>query len=415
MNVSFGISRRLQLNSGGSGRTGVVIAVAGVALAVIVMELTLAVVVGFKNEIRRKLMGFDAQLTIHPGYDPDTGAEQPYITLSDALSATVASDLPQAEISLAVRQPGILKTDDDFEGVMFLARSSDGDFSFEKDNIKEGMWPDYTADSCRNNIVLSAAVASKLKLEVGDRVYSVFIIGDAVKTRRNTVAGIYESDFGDYDRTVAYASPAMLQSICGLDSVSGTRVDIRGINTDHISEAAESLQQTLLREASIGILPAYYPVTDIEQTGAMYYNWLALLDTNVVVIFILMLAVAGFTLISSLFILILERVSTIGILRALGASKGFVRNVFVAMSMRVVGLGMLIGNVVGIGIILFQKYTHAIPLDPEMYYLSSVPVEFRPWSLLALNIGVIVAAWLILVVPAGLAAKIDPAGAVKYE
>ena len=147
----------------------------------------------------------------------------------------------------------------------------------------------------------------------------------------------------------------------------------------------------------------------------MYFNWLALLDTNVVVIFILMLCVSGFTLISCLFILILERVKTIGILRSFGAKKSMVRRIFIYMAMRVVIIGLIIGNLIGIPLLLLQLHYHIVPLNPEMYYLDTVPVEINIWYLVALNIGVVASAWLILVLPSHLASAIDPAKTVNYD
>ena len=378
MNTSFWIARRLRLRGVGGSTTGVVIAVAGVALALIIMEFTLAIVVGFKDGIHSRLMGLGAQ-------------------------------------KRALRQPALLKTDNDFEGLVFLAQSPDADFSFEKSNIVAGDWPDYASDSCDNKIVISVPTAQALGLGVGDRVYSTFFIDGNVKMRRHTIAALFQSNFGEYDKTVAYASLRGIQRVAGLDSLGGNRLDIRGIQLDEVATRAERLQAGLISDAAAGRLDQYYPVDSVLRTGALYFNWLSLLDTNVTVIFILMLSVAGLTLISSLFILILERVTMIGVLRAMGATKPFIRRIFIDMTMRLAGLGMVIGNVVGIGLLLLQKYTHAVPLDPDMYYLNSVPVEINVWAFVALNIGVAVVTWVILVLPARLASSIDPAKTVKYE
>ncbi len=323
--------------------------------------------------------------------------------------------LPDADIRLSLRQPALLKTDTDFEGLVFLAQSPDADFSFEKSNIVAGEWPDYASDSCDNKIVISVPTAQALGLGVGDRVYSTFFIDGNVKMRRHTIAALFQSNFGEYDKTVAYASLRGIQRVAGLDSLGGNRLDIRGIQLDEIATKAERLQAGLISDAAAGCLDQYYPVDSVLRTGALYFNWLSLLDTNVTVIFILMLSVAGLTLISSLFILILERVTMIGVLRAMGATKPFIRRIFIDMAMRLAGLGMVIGNVVGIGLLLLQKYTHAVPLDPDMYYLNSVPVEINVWAFVALNIGVAVVTWVILVLPARLASSIDPAKTVKYE
>ena len=408
MNISFWISRRLRLRGNGSSTAGVVIAIAGVALAIIIMEFTLAIVVGFKDGIRNRLMGFDAQISVCPPVDKTLEA-------SPILVETIEKALPGCDMRLVMRQPTLLKTDKDFEGIVFIAQSPESDFAFEKGNMVEGEWPDYAADSCDNKIVISVPTANALGLGVGDKVYSTFFIDGSVKMRRNTIAGIYRSNFGVYDKTVAYASLRMLQRVAGIDSIAGNRIDIRGFAPDDIAAAADKLQTTLVDEAAAGKLDQYYPVDTVLRTGILYFNWLSLLDTNVTVIFILMICVAGLTLVSSLFILILERVPMIGVLRAMGASKSFVRSIFIDMAMRIVGLGMIIGNVAGISLLLLQKYTQAVPLDPDMYYLDSVPVEIRPWAFVALNAGVIVIAWLILVLPARLASSIDPTKAINYE
>lgn len=408
------IARRMRLGAEGT-TAGTVIAVTGVALALTVMELTLGIVVGFKDEIKRKLMGFDAQISIEAAYDPYTRTQETALTVPPELTDIIEETVPGAEQRLTLRLPGILKTDDNFEGLVMIGQSPGADFTFERGNIAEGVWPDYSNDSCRNDIVISRATASALGLGTGDRVFSTFIIDGAVKMRRSTVAGIYEADFGEYDRTVAYASLAELQRIAGLTPEQGSRLDIRGIDEETIAPAAKEIEASMLRALGDGTLEAYYPVTTIEQSGALYFNWLSLLDTNVAVIFCLMLCVASFTLVSSLFILVLDNVPAIGILRSLGASRTFIRKIFVDLGMRIVLRGMAAGNIIGLGLLLLQKYTHIIPLDPEAYYLNTVPVEIRPWAFAALNIGVAAAAWLVLWIPARTASSVDPAKTINFE
>ncbi len=219
----------------------------------------------------------------------------------------------------------------------------------------------------------------------------------------------------EYDKFCGYASLRGVQKVAGVDSLSAGSLDIRGIPFDEIGEVSGALRNALLDATARETLDSYYPVDDILRTGALYFNWLELLDTNVAVIFILMLAVAGFTLVSSLFILILERVRTIGVLRAIGGSRAFIRAIFIDLGMRLVVMGLLAGNVAGLGLLLIQKYTRVLPLDPEMYYLDAVPVEFVPWQFMALNVGVIVVSWLILAIPAGVASHTDPSKAIESD
>ncbi len=410
MNVSFWISRRLRLRQGDGSGAGVTIAVAGVALALAVMELTVAIVLGFKDGIRQRLMGFDAQITVESPVTSDGALE-----LTAALDSVVREQFPDADIRLSLRQPALLKSDTDFHVLMLLGQSPESDFSFEKGNITSGEWPDFSADSCDNKIVLSEQVADALGLALGDRVTGTFFVDDNVKIRRYTIAGLFRSNFGEYDYNVAYASLRNLRKVAGLDSIAGSRLEIRGIELDDIMDRASALHSALVGAAATERLTELYPVDTVLRSGALYFSWLDLLDTNVVVIFILMLAVAGLTLVSSLFILILERVRMIGVLRAMGATKPMVRRIFVDMAMRLVGTGLVIGNILAVGLMLAQYFTHAVRLDPQMYYLSYVPVEINIPALLLLNVGVVVAAWLILVLPARLASSIDPAKTISYE
>lgn len=409
MNVSLWIANRLRLRGRGGSGAGPVIAVAGVALAVMILEFTLAVSAGFKDGIRERLSGFDAQLTV-------LSVDNKPVEFTPSLERVISETFPCADVRESIRRPALLKTADAFEGIVFIAQSAEGsDFGFERGNIVEGSWPDYSDSLSVNDIVISSHTASALGLKPGDKVDGTFFVNDAVKLRRYKVAGVYRSNFGEYDRTVAYASLPTIRGVEGLGAGESARIDIRGLDMERLDEEARQLQQAIVDASVAGRLDRFYTVDSIRRSGAVYFNWLDLLDTNVTVIFILMLCVAGLTLVSSLFILILERVSLIGTLRAIGATKIMVRRIFIDMAMRLAGLGIAIGNVAGIGLLLIQKHTHLLPLDPEMYYLSSVPVVIHPWAFTALNIGVAITAWLVLVFPAGMASRVDPAKTMNYQ
>ena len=417
MNLQLWISHKLKLtgSEGSSVSTGVVIAVAGVALALIIMELTLAVVIGFKHEIASKLTGFDAKVFVEPAYDPASNSLEDYIEMSPVIEQAAAGTGIAAPLSLTLKQPGILKTDNDFSGVVFVGHDSRHDTTFERSNIIDGALPDYSDKSTANEIVISQTAADALGLTVGDKVYSCFFIDGKLKTRRHSVAGIYRSDLGEYDNVVVFASLLGLQKIAGVDSLTGTRIEISDIPDESIDAASGALADALAGAYHSRRTEKYYPVSDIHQTGAIYFNWLSLLDTNVVVIFVLMLCVAAFTLVSSLFMIILDRIRTIGLLRALGLPRSGVRNIFTYMGMRLVGLGLLIGNIAAIALLFVQQKVRLVSLDPEMYYLRYVPVEFNWVGFIAINIGIVVAAWAIMIVPAMSAARVDPAKTMHFE
>lgn len=402
---------RLRRGAPSSTATGVVIAVAGVALALMVMELSLAIVTGFKDEIRAKVTGFEAPVSVLPPYDVLTGNSAGDFVFSDTLARVIADALPGSQPSATLRRQAILKTDSDFAAVECVAHDSRHDRTFELSNMVDGYFPATPGDS----IVISSPLASTLSVGCGDKIYLYFFIDGNVKARRAYIAGLYRSNFSEFDRSVVYAPLEMLQHLGQPDAAPVTSVDIEGIAPADIPAASEALQARLVESYRAGDISGLHPVTDILTTGALYFNWLDLLDTNVVVIFILMACVAAFTLISSLFIIILDRVPTIGILRALGVSRSGVSRIFVITAMRLVGAGMLIGNICGLGLAMLQQHTRLLPLDPEMYYLPYVPVEIHWGAMLALNAAVAAAAWLILILPARLAARIDPASTMRYE
>lgn len=416
MKFAYWFSRRLRLRRGvpSSTATGVVIAVAGVALALMVMELSLAIVTGFKSEIRRKVMGFSAPLAVTAPYDVQTGHAAAYFEPSDSLRTLLEAWLPAGTRTVeAVQHQAIIKTDSDFTAVEMVGYGTGHDYAFERSVLTRGVMPAFSPGGERDSIVISEHTASALRLDTAARPFLYFFVDGEVKARRVTVAGVYKSNFSDYDASIAFAPADMLAGLSGTRQVSA--IDIEGAPEAQIQPLADSLQQALVDAYRSGGLATLHPVRSVYDTGALYFNWLDLLDTNVAVIFILMLCVAALTLISSLFIIILDRVATIGVLRALGARRATVSALFVHVAMRIVGCGMIIGNLLGLGLALLQQYTAWLPLDPEMYYLDHVPVQINWWAMAALNAGVAAAAWLILILPARIASRIDPASTMRYE
>lgn len=419
MNFTLFIAQRLRLkgNNRTNSSSSSFIAVSGVAIAIIVMMITLTVVLGFKHQIRYKVSGFESQITINPATDYTNGVSDSSLTLNDTLQQLIASTVGDNNVTttITVRQPGIMKTDENFAGLIFKGVSPHADISFISSNLIEGQLPDFASDSCKNMIVISQATAKSLNLKIGDCINSYFFTNNNIRARKFNVSGIYNSNFGEYDNIIAFAPLSTLQRIALLDSASGTSIEITGINNDDVVNKSAALQSAINQAVYSRKLNKIYRVDNVLHSGAMYFNWLDLLDTNVVVILILMGCVAGFTLISCLFIIILERVKTIGLLKALGATNAQVRQIFISIAQRLVLRGMIIGNILSLTFVYFQDKFHLIPLDPEAYYLSYVPVEVNWWHILALNVGVIMISSLILILPSQLAATISPAQTMRYE
>ncbi len=418
MRAAHFIARRLRLGSGRKNRpsTSVCMAVCGVALSVVVMMLSIAVVSGFKQQIRGKVSGFESQVNIlatHIDDDTTSVTGIDYLTLGNELKSIIDDTEMFAGYDLTVRQPAILKTHDDFEGIVLYGVSDESaGREFVTQNLEiaaDGNWLD------ESKIAVSRHTADALGLDLGSKVYAYFFIDGTVRARRLEVGAIYNTNFGDYDKMFAFVPIKFLQDLNGLDAQQGTQIDLTCDNGIDVDAAAYELQRRMMMSSYSGELPGVYRITDINQTATLYLNWLELLDMNVVVILVLMILVSGFTLISSLFIIILERVSTIGLLKALGASNRQIREVFIAIGWRLVAYGMIIGNVVSLGLIAIQFFWHVLPLDPDAYYLSFVPVRIGWGDVILLNAGVFIISWTMLLIPVRMISRISPAQSLRYE
>lgn len=419
MSFSSFISRRLSLRDGGRRfwPPAIIVAVGGVALSFMVMLLAIAVVTGFKAEISRKIMGFDAQIRVMP-LASFYGDEDVAIALDGNLRQIIDSglgDLPEGykpETVVSLRQAAMLKTDNDFMGVAFRSFGDGYGWDFERENLVEGSIPN---DSLPRGIMISETMGDKLGLRPGDKVDAYFFVGETVRPRKFEITGIYRSDFGEYDNLVAYAAPSMISRMLKLSGHEGEAVEIRGLPADDIIPAAQRLQSVLSAAYAKGDIPQNMAVTSVYSSAAMYFNWLGMLDTNIVVILILMGCVSGLMLVSCVLILILQRVRMVGLLKSLGASNRQVGMIFVRLGVRVTLSGLLIGNAVALAMIGIQWRWHLLPLDPESYYLSFVPVElpFSSWAML--NSAIAVMAFVIMLLPAAAVSRLSPVKVMRFE
>lgn len=380
--------------------------------------MTVAISTGFNNGIKEKLLGFEPTLSISAPYSYVSGRAEEYVTYDDDIARAIHSTAPDAKTCLAIYQPAILKTKDDFAAIVLRGYGADYDTTFLSSNIIIGRIPDFGSSNADTCIVISSSVADRLGLRIGDHINTCFFIKDAIKARRFTISAIYDSGFGDFDETVAYGNLHTLQELNDVGDMTGTIIEIYTpgkIDRTSNTTQAHQLQQ-LLADNAVAHNSAEIEIVDyITNSGALYLNWLDLIDTNVIVIFILMCLVASLTLISSLFIIILDRIPTIGLLRAMGASGSLVRDIFLRMALRLVGTGIIIGNIIALGTGLLQQKYQFISLDPEMYYLSYVPFMFNWGHIIAINIGIILLSWAVLFIPARMATRISPARTMRYE
>ncbi len=418
MNLSSFIGQRISFRQDGRKLSaGVVIAVTGISVSYVIMLLAISIVTGFKNQIIDRLTGFNAQITIMPPLPAEGEDGLEPIALTPELRKSIHDINPDAAISLSFNQPAVFKTDSAFQGIVLRGIAHDGNWDFVRNNLVQGNIPD---SGHVEEVVMSSLTASALGVRCGDKIVTHFFDGNNLRSRNLHISGIYDSHFNDFDNMLAFTPIGMLQQLFNVDSLKSTSIEIRGLPQDEVDEVSVRLYESLMAGAMsesmrTGENPFLYRIENINQQCAMYINWLNLLDTNVLVIIILMAFISGFTLISSLFIIILERVNMIGIFKAMGASDSQIRRIFIYMAQRLVVRGLVIGNVIALSIIFAQIHFHLLPLDPEAYYLNYVPMDLSWWSVLALNIAVIIISALILILPSYLISTLSPAKSIRYE
>lgn len=424
MRIDFYIARRLRLSDAGGRRvkTSVRISTVGVVLSVVIMMITIAVTSGFKEEIVNKLTGFNSQLTIEPVSTRSLERQQP-VEDGKSVMMIVQEALPDAVVTESVKMPGLLKTTDNFAAVVFCGYGEGGHDRFISENIIEGTLPESITENQSdedgadnaNAIVISSTIAGQLGLATGDKINSCFFAEGKMRLRNFKIAAIYNTGFMEYDKSVVYAPLNTLRRIAGLEDGQVASIEISGLKTDDLPQAQITLQRALTNAYYNRQLSQYLHVESILQTGAIYFNWLSLLDTNVVVILILMTAISAFTLIASLIILILEKVNMIGTLKMLGATDGLIQRIFILLDLKVLVKGLVVGNIIGLALILLQQYTHLLPLDPESYYISFVPAKITVIQVAVLNVAAVIVATLIMILPSMMISRLKPATILRYE
>ena len=408
------IARRLYKNEQGSrkvSRPAVLIAQAGVALGLAVMLVTIAVSLGFKHEVRAKAVGFGSHLHIS-NYEAGHSFDPNSIAVDSVLMAKLNSFVEIEHVQSYATKPGVFRTESDFMGYMLKGVGEDYDLSFFEKHLKEGVVPKFSSQIISNEILISREVADKLQLCVGDRVDSYFLQG-ALRARRYTVAGIYETGFAEYDRLFMLTDLKAVQALNRWENDQVTGVEI--MLTDFNKVDPMNWQLGSLLDRTEDPYGEEYFVQSVVDINPSLFAWLDVLDMNVWLILSLMLGVSAFTMISGLLILILERTQFIGVLKALGACNRSVRSIFLRFALLIVCKGMFWGNVVGLGLCAVQKYTDFISLDPQNYYLDTVPISFSWGFILSVNVVMFILSALVLIIPSGLISRIHPTKAMRFE
>ncbi|GHV59564.1 ABC transporter permease [Bacteroidia bacterium] len=387
------------------------IAVMSMALGLAVMLLSVAIVIGFKKEVRNKVIGFGSHIQI-THFDSNTSYETRPIAVSDTLLNELRAIPNIRHIQAFATKPAIMKTDSDFQGVVLKGVDEHFDWNFFKKNLIEGSILNIRPDSTNNQVLISAIIADKLKLKTGDS-FICYFIQDPPRARKYTIAGIYQTNFADYDKLFILGDIRQIRRLSDWDDDMVSGLELLVNDYDHLDATLETVYYDLSTQTD-RLGNHYYPQS-IKQLNPMIFAWLDVLDVNVVVILLLMALVAGFSMISGLLIIILERANLIGLLKAMGENNTGIRKIFLYLSVFLIGKGLLWGNLIAFSICIIQKYTGILKLNPDIYYVSQVPVEINIWSWILINLGTLVVTLLMLIGPSYLVAKISPATTIRFE
>ena len=415
MNWKLFVAHRIyRSNEGGRevSKPAVRIAMWGIAVGLAVMIVAVAVVIGFKHEVRDKVVGIGSDITV-TNFDAQKSYETVPVSASDSLLDVLRSTEGVKHVQRYSTKPGMIMTDDNFLGMVLKGVSQEYDWTFLSKHLQEGEIPAFSDTASTNRTLISRTIANKLRLKTGDKLYTYYIDGEKVRARRLEVSGIYQTNFSIYDDLFLLTDLYTVNRLNSWkpDQVSGIEVEVEDYGL--LQSIKENIRGKVdMQKDRYG---STYYATTVEESNPQIFAWLDLLDMNVWVILILMTGVAGFTMISGLLIIILERTNMIGVLKALGADNLAIRKVFLSFSVFLIGRGMLWGNLIGLAFVGVQSFFRPFKLDPATYYVDSVPVEFNLWWWILLNVCTLIVSVLMLVGPSYLIAHIHPAKSIKFE
>ncbi len=415
MNLNLYIAKKIK----GSGLSSVSNAIACVSVAISIGVIIIAVAVagGFKTEIGRRAVGFSGEIMLMVpgmGYMNDT-----YPLQADLSYLPGIKDLDGVEnVSEVVYKPGMLKSDTDVHGVLFKGVDSTYNFGFYSDYIVEGSLPDFSGERMSDQVLISKRLSRMMGCDVGEKI-TVYFIGSDVKLRRLTVAGLYDIQLENLDERMILADIRQVRRLNGWDGHESSCLEIflegggvRG-SDDRRVEVYNEIGEIIMTSDLVGDDPVV--VQRVDEVFTSIFDWLALLDLNVLVVMALMIAVAGFNMISGLLIILFERISMIGLLKSLGMRTSDICRVFIYRGGGIVLKGMLWGNVAAVALLLIQQCFHVITLDPTNYFVNFVPVDLRLTDVILIDIVSFILMLLIMIIPSLFIARVSPDKTIKVS
>lgn len=411
---TFFIAKRLFAEGGSGGRasrlaTG--IATMGVAVGLCVMLISVAIVQGFQREVQDKVLGFGAHIKVM-NYKSLGKQEYAPIVVDDSLVGRLQALPNVASVARFCVKPGMLKTEANFRGIAIQGIGQDYDKSFIENHLKRGEMPLFTDSASSGRLVISEATAREMQVDVGDVVYAYFF-EQTVRARKFTIGAVYQTNLTDFDRNFAYTDIFTIHRLMGWDSQQYAGAELRLKDFGMLDATLNDVVNEVNRQQDA--YGEYYSSMSIRMEHPQIFAWLGLLDMDVAVILILMICVSIFTAMSGLLIIILERTNFIGIMKALGARNSQVRRLFLGLAMLIILRGIVLGNVLAFVLILLQKQFGIVSLDPEIYYVESVPVLVNWLWVAGIDVGALVLCSLAMVVPSFVVSHILPARSIRFE
>ena len=408
MNFEYFIAKQISPGKSDNYAKPVVrISYVSIALGLALMLISVSVVIGFKRSIRDKIIGFTSHLQITP-FDNNESMEEKPVTVNQDLLNKLRANKHITHVQLTAKKAAVVKTAEQIQGIVFKGISTDFDTVFLSESLVQGRLPKFEDDILTNEVLISEKLAKKLKVNVGDDLRAWFVSGSKsqARGRKFAVCGLYNTSLEDFDNVYVIGDLKHIQKLNKWEKDQVGAVELMVDDPEHLRDIAFEMYTLLPYDLRISTVMDQYP---------QIFNWLELLDVNVIVILVLMVVVAAITMISTLLILIMERTNMVGVLKAIGANNWSVMKIFLYKAAYIVIRGMFWGNFLGLSFYFLQYYFRFVKLSPENYYVDYVPVELSPLLFLALNIGTILVCLLMLIGPSFYIMRIVPSRALRYE
>lgn len=383
------------------------IGIAAIAIGIIVMLIAIATGLGLQQKIRDKVVAFNGHIEI-TNYDTNASDEsQVPISINQEFYPNFDDVEGVKHIQGVATKFAVIRTETNFEGVVIKGVGADYNWDYFKEFLVEGRLPDFTQKQ-NEEILISKYLANRLEFKVGDKFQTLFgnPLNDRPRIINYEIVGIYNSGFQELDAKFCIADLRHIQRInkWEADEIGSFEVFI-----DDFSQVEEKAVEVFKS------VPSVLNATSITRKYYTVFEWIKIFDNNTYGIIVIMIVVAGINMITALLVLILERTAMIGILKALGSSNWTIRKVFLYNASYLIGLGLLWGNIIGLGVLFAQKYLKLFPLNPDTYYVSTAPVYISWDYIILLNIGTFIVCLLMLLIPSVIISKISPVKAIRFD